>query len=140
MNDKSDECAQAGKYLCCLGDLEATGAFGVELEGAPNRREMVNAPPGSFDGPPQRFVVVRHGEELRAYVNSCPHMRLPLELFPNRFLDEAGEQLVCSTHGARFNVSDGECTRGPCRGDVLQAVELIVSGEKVYYDPSQFDI
>ena len=95
MSDKNNLSVHTGEYLCALNDLEATGAFGVERPDAPNRREMVNAPPGSFDGPPQRFVVVRFGEDLRAYVNSCPHMRLPLELFPNRFLDEAGEQLVC---------------------------------------------
>ena len=122
-----------------MSDLEATGAYGIERPDAPDRREMVNAPPGSFDGPPQRIVVVRDGNDVRAYVNSCPHMRLPLELFANRFLDEAREQLVCTTHGARFNVSDGECTRGPCRGDMLQPVKLIVSGEEIFFDPSQFD-
>ena len=131
--------AEKAEYLCSFSDLEATGAFGVERPDAPDRREMVNASPDSFEGPPQRFVVVRCGKELRAYVNSCPHMRLPLELFPHRFLDETGEQLVCSTHGARFNVSDGECTRGPCRGDVLQKVELIIEGNKIFFDPRQFD-
>ncbi len=138
MSDKKEN-GERGEYLCSLSDLEATGAFGIERPDAPHRREMVNAPPGSFDGPPQRFVVVRFGDALRAYVNSCPHMRLPLELFPNRFLDEAGEQLVCSTHGARFNVSDGECTSGPCRGDVLQPVELTVLDGKIFFDPTQFE-
>ena len=127
------------EFLCNLDDLEATGACGIERPDAPDRRELVNAPPGTFDGPPQRIVVVRSGQNIHAFVNSCPHMGLPLELFPNRFLDETGEQLVCSTHGARFNVSDGECTRGPCRGDVLRPVILEFSGEKVLFDPLQFD-
>ncbi|MCF6199865.1 MAG: Rieske 2Fe-2S domain-containing protein [Hyphomicrobiaceae bacterium] len=139
MNEKSNESAQAGEYLCAMSDLEATGAFGVERPDAPDRRTLVNAPPGSFEGPPQRIVVVHFGKDLRAYVNSCPHMRLPLELFPNRFLDEVGEQLVCSTHGARFNVSDGECTSGPCRGDVLRPVKTTVSDGKIFYDPAQFE-
>ena len=129
---------KTGEYLCSMSDLDATGAFGVERPDAPDRRALLDAPPGSFAGPPQRFVVVRFGEDLRTYVNSCPHMRLPLELFPNRFLDENGEQLVCSTHGARFNVSDGECTRGPCRGDVLRCVKITVSDGKIFFDPDQF--
>ena len=126
------------EYLCTMSDLEETGAFGIERPDAPDRREMINTRPDSLEGPPQRIVVVRFGEELRAYVNSCPHMRLPLELFPHRFLDEKGEQLVCSTHGARFNVSDGECTSGPCRGDMLRPVELIVQGQKIFFDPARF--
>ena len=79
-------------------------------------------PPGGFTG----LVLLRQGETLRAYVNACPHLGIPLEPLPDRFLDGTGRYLVCSTHGARFRVEDGFCTRGPCAGDWLEAVPVRV--------------
>ena len=58
-------------------------------------------------------------------------------LFAHNFLDETGQQLVCVTHGARFNVSDGVCTQGPCVGDKLRVVEIDVEGADVVLRPTQ---
>jgi nitrite reductase/ring-hydroxylating ferredoxin subunit len=102
--------------LCQLADLEATGAYGAEL-----------------DDPPFRIVVVRDGDEVRGYVNRCPHRSTPLEMFPNCFLDETGTELICATHGARFWVRDGACTFGPCTGVGLQPVRLKIDENGVFY-------
>ncbi|MFT8244233.1 Rieske (2Fe-2S) protein [Roseomonas sp. BN140053] len=59
---------------------------------------------------------------MLVYVNSCPHLGLPLEPLPDRFLDRSGTAVVCSTHGARFRVADGFCVSGPCTGDSLERV------------------
>ncbi|MEQ1863476.1 MAG: Rieske (2Fe-2S) protein [Micropepsaceae bacterium] len=69
-------------------------------------------------------VVVRKHGALRAYVNSCPHQLTPLETFPDRFLNEDGTLLVCSTHGARFRVEDGYCVSGPCQGKSLVSISF----------------
>jgi nitrite reductase/ring-hydroxylating ferredoxin subunit len=69
---------------------------------------------------------------VRGYVNACPHRGTPLEMFPDRFLDETRRQLVCSTHGARFRVEDGFCTLGPCRGSGLDPVAVEVRGDEVW--------
>ena len=71
-------------------------------------------------------VVVRKHGALRAYVNSCPHQLTPLDTFPDRFLNEDGTLLVCSTHGARFRVEDGYCVSGPCEGKSLTAIACTV--------------
>ena len=102
--------------LCKLGDLDATGAKGVTLGEWPQARE---------------FVVVRDGAAIRAYRNRCPHNSGTLETVPDRFFDAEREHLVCSTHGARFRVSDGMCIFGPCRGDELMAVAIQVVGDEV---------
>jgi len=68
------------------------------------------------------LVAVRRGGVVRVYVNACPHLGLPLESLPDRFLDAPGHHLVCTAHGARFKVEDGLCVSGPCRGDSLEAV------------------
>ncbi len=84
------------------------------------------APPGGFTG----LFVIRRGPGALAYVNSCPHIGLPLEPVPDRFLDRKREMIVCAAHGARFRIEDGECVSGPCIGEQLEAIELrIVDGE-----------
>ena len=72
------------------------------------------------------IVVVRHADDLRAYLNACPHQGTPLETFPDRFLNEDGSLFVCSTHGAHFRVGDGFCISGPCAGKSLQPITLAI--------------
>ncbi|MDB5411750.1 MAG: (2Fe-2S)-binding protein [Rubritepida sp.] len=84
------------------------------------------APAGGFTG----LFAVRRGERVLVYVNSCPHVGVPLDPAPNRFLDRKGEMIVCAAHGARFRVEDGECVSGPCFGEVLESVPVeLVDGE-----------
>jgi len=68
------------------------------------------------------ILVVHKDGVVCAYVNSCPHQGTPLETFPDKFLNEDGSLLVCSTHGARFRVENGYCVSGPCEGKSLPAV------------------
>jgi nitrite reductase/ring-hydroxylating ferredoxin subunit len=86
------------------------------------------APPGRFTG----LFAVRKGGEIRVYVNSCPHIGLPLEPLPDRFLDTRKQVIICSAHGARFRIEDGVCVTGPCIGEALEAVPVrVVDGQVV---------
>ncbi len=108
--------------LCRLADLDATGAKGVAV---PRREGRAG-----FD-----VVIVKDGADVRAYENSCPHLRMPLEILTDHFLDEAGENLVCRTHGARFAVRDGYCISGPCQGAWLKAIDIrIANGDILLAD------
>ena len=60
---------------------------------------------------------------FRGFVNKCPHLGLPLETFPDRFLNALGDALICSAHGALFDAT-GRCLAGPCKGDALIPLEL----------------
>jgi nitrite reductase/ring-hydroxylating ferredoxin subunit len=71
----------------------------------------------------EAFVVAHDGDYF-AYVNRCPHLGTPLDLWPNEFLSEDGRCLVCATHGAIYDPASGLCTAGPCVGDVLTALPL----------------
>ena len=73
---------------------------------------------------------VNHEGRPHAYVNSCPHVGTPLDLFPNEFLDEEGRLLVCSTHGALFEPDSGFCIGGPCAGDHLAPLPMRVEGDQ----------
>ena len=59
------------------------------------------------------MLAVRRGSEVRAYVNACPHVWLPLTFRGSRLLSADGERLVCSNHFAEFAVDDGRALSGP---------------------------
>ncbi len=80
------------------------------------------AAPGGFTG----LFAIRRGDRVFVYVNSCPHIGLPLDPAPDRFLDAKKTAIVCSAHGARFRIEDGACISGPCYGESLEAVPVRV--------------
>jgi nitrite reductase/ring-hydroxylating ferredoxin subunit len=75
--------------------------------------------------------VVNHDGEYHAYVNRCPHVGTPLDLWPNAFLAEDGRTFVCSTHGALFDPATGYSTAGPCAGDSLTRLPLRRDGDNI---------
>jgi nitrite reductase/ring-hydroxylating ferredoxin subunit len=73
-------------------------------------------------------VVVREGERVYGYVNSCPHTGTPLEWVENEFMSEDGGHIMCHTHGALFRIENGHCIAGPCIGDALRPLPVEVDG------------
>lgn len=65
---------------------------------------------------------VRRGGSVVICENACPHLRVPLNWAPDRFLDARGEHMVCGTHGASFRLADGVCLKGACAGAALTVV------------------
>ena len=102
--------------LCKISDIPDGGAKGIVIGSG---RDVLDV------------IVLRRGHKIFAYVNRCPHQGTPLETFPDRFLDQSGELLVCSTHGARFRVKDGKCVEGPCEGASLEPLRVKVSDGKI---------
>ena len=76
------------------------------------------AAPGGFTG----LFAIRRGDDVRVYVNSCPHIGASLDWVPGRFLSADGQRIICAIHGAEFSIDSGECTSGPCFGDRLESV------------------
>ncbi|MDE2450090.1 MAG: Rieske 2Fe-2S domain-containing protein [Gammaproteobacteria bacterium] len=104
------------RVVCRLSDLEEHGARGFTL--------------GAGDWPLRGFVV-RCGNEVRGYINRCPHAGHPLDLRPHRFLTPDRALILCSSHGALFEKDGGLCLAGPCAGERLRAVPLEVIGDVV---------
>jgi nitrite reductase/ring-hydroxylating ferredoxin subunit len=75
--------------------------------------------------------VFRGDDQWHAYVNRCPHVGTPLDLWPNEFLTEDGRFFVCSTHGALFDPATGACVAGPCAGDALTPLTVVHEGDVV---------
>jgi nitrite reductase/ring-hydroxylating ferredoxin subunit len=66
-----------------------------------------------------------------AYVNSCPHIGLPLDLKPGTMYNPDVGYFICSTHGALFGPDTGLCVGGPCAGRHLQSVAIVRDGTLV---------
>ena len=99
------------RVICRLTDIEDPGARGFVM--------------GTGDWPLRGFVV-RCGDEVRGYINHCPHAGHPLNLRPHKFLTPDGTLILCSSHGALFEKQTGYCVAGPCAGDTLRPVPLTV--------------
>jgi len=97
--------------LICPAAALAEGGKGVRFELAPGSG-LENA------------FAVRYDGEVRAYVNSCPHVGTELDWQPGEFFEATGLYLVCSTHGALFEPQSGLCVAGPCRGASLEPLPV----------------
>ena len=85
-----------------------------------------------IDGDAESLVLYRLGDEVRAWLNVCPHAGRRLDWAPGQFLKSKDGHLVCAAHGASFELDRGDCIAGPCRGDALRAVQVQVRDGEVW--------
>lgn len=78
------------------------------------------------DGDAVSLIVHRDGQQVRAWLNVCPHAGRRLDWAPGKFLKSREGHLVCAAHGASFELMKGDCVAGPCRGDALRVVVVEV--------------
>ena len=78
-----------------------------------------------LDGDAESLLIYRDATgDVRAFLNVCPHAGRRLDWAPGKFLRTKDGQLVCAAHGASFDLANGECTAGPCRGERLRGVDV----------------
>lgn len=97
--------------VCAVSELPEHGAKGQEVQWGERWIPL---------------IILRDGEGLRGYLNSCPHTGVRLEWRADDFFDAEGHHLQCTTHDARFRPEDGHCIAGPCRGQALVPARLEV--------------
>jgi len=103
--------------ICALDDIPDGDSAGFAIE---------------QDGQTVGLMAVRQGDEVFAYVNSCPHVGVPLDFTPGKFLDLSKTYIQCASHGATFRIETGECIGGPCAGKSLTPVTVHIKGSDVY--------
>jgi len=82
------------------------------------------------------MFAVKKDDQIFLYWNRCPHLGTPLECEEDKFLDPAGALIICSTHGALFQIEGGQCLAGPCKGKHLQAIPFIADNGMVMVEES----
>ena len=89
----------AGTTLCALADIPDPGSKDFRFR----------ADDRLFAG-----FVVRRGEAVFGYVDSCPHAGWPLAGFAGRYLTRENDLILCAGHAALFRIEDGAMVAGPC--------------------------
>ena len=105
-----------GTVLCPLDEIASPGARGFRYR----------ADDAVFAG-----FVVRRGETVVGYVDSCPHAGWPLAGPSGRHLTRENDLILCAGHGALFRIEDGLCLSGPCADDRLEAWAVEVANGAV---------
>jgi nitrite reductase/ring-hydroxylating ferredoxin subunit len=78
------------------------------------------------------LFIVRHQGKVVAYLNSCPHRKIPLQCLPNQFLDFDKQFIRCSNHAALFTIEHGLCISGPCNHQSLTRVKVEEYDDQIY--------
>jgi len=105
-------------YLCQKSELEEYQTRGFTVEVGDD----------SLD-----FFLLKQDDEVRAYLNFCPHLGIPLNWQPDEFMSLEGTHIQCSTHGALFQLEDGYCFSGPCRGESLIKLNVDINNDDEVY-------
>ena len=103
--------------LCRLEELEPIDSRGFELDESDHDH-------GIF--------IVRNGNTVVAYQNSCPHDLTPLNWSPDVFLSYDKEYIQCANHGALFEIHDGRCIYGPCNGQALERLSIEIEDNIIF--------
>jgi len=109
------DTATSPRRLCRLDDMPDGEAIALDVL-LPEGEESV--------------ILLRQGGQVNAWLNICPHAGRRLDWAPGKFLISKG-MLVCAAHGASFNVDNGECIGGPCKGESLRGVQVHVEQGEV---------
>lgn len=112
---------EVAKPLAMFDGLPDGGLWEVETE---------------VDGVAESLILYRDGDHVRAWLNICPHAGRRLDWAPGKFLMSKDGLLVCAAHGASFELREGVCVGGPCRGDALRGVAVEVADGRVWLSSS----
>ena len=86
-----------------------------------------------YDGRLTPAFAVRYGGVVHAYLNRCGHVAMELDWQEGVFFDLGGHDLLCSTHGARYDPRSGRCLGGPCKGTPLVRLRTEERQGRVYF-------
>lgn len=106
----------SGTLLARLHDIANPGALVVKL-GAEDQWGAV--------------LLTRSGSKVAAFHNRCPHAGYPLQHADGRVRVQQGRYVVCGAHGASYEMKTGACAGGPCNGDALTRIAIVVAGDEI---------
>jgi len=79
-------------------------------------------------------LLVRHAGTLYGWRDACPHHGgSPMAWRKDAYLNHDRNRIVCAAHGAQFDMATGVCVLGPCLGQSLDPVMLVITEEQHIY-------
>jgi nitrite reductase/ring-hydroxylating ferredoxin subunit len=102
--------------ICQTGEIEDAQVSGFVLM----------RPDENGQAKPWPILVTRKGNRFFGYENACPHQGSRLDTVPGQLLDEDGNFITCGKHHAQFDLDTGHCFIGPCQGQRLAPLNLVI--------------
>ena len=105
-----------GDVIARFADLPENGALAIDFAEGEARFSLI--------------VALSNGV-VHGFENVCPHAHYPLERPDGRVPTQEGRFLICTAHGASFDVETGRCVGGPAAGKGLKPVPLRREGDQI---------
>lgn len=86
----------------------------------------------------EEAILVRTEDGVVCWLNYCQHFT-HVRLDKGSGAEMRHGEIVCTDHGAMFDVESGTCTHGPCEGAVLTEVAVTVEDGSVYLSDDRFE-
>jgi nitrite reductase/ring-hydroxylating ferredoxin subunit len=114
-----------GRRICSLTEIpdDSTFLFTVQDVDTETEREA---------------ILVRHDGDIMGWLNYCQHFT-HINLDKGSGAELRNGEIVCTNHGAYFQTDTGTCTFGPCKGAVLNEIDVGVVGEDVFVTDEDYD-
>lgn len=105
------------------------GAVLGRLQNLEDGQALMRVWEGSLPDPadkPFRYLLLRSGDCVRAYVNRCAHFGVPLAQKQEQLMFKPHTSITCNVHYARYDWNDGHCLGGDCDGEGLLPIPVVV--------------
>jgi nitrite reductase/ring-hydroxylating ferredoxin subunit len=80
------------------------------------------------------IFLIRRGGAVHGWQNACPHLNgARMNWKKDAFLNGDGSRIMCSAHGALFDIETGLCEIGPCVGKRLKPAGIELRDGDVFY-------
>ena len=114
-----------------LANAPAPGALLGQLQNLVDgeARMLECSGPWAATDPPFRYLLLRSGATVHAYVNRCAHFGVPLAQKQEHLLFQAHTSLTCNVHYARYDWSSGRCLGGDCDGEGLLPIPVALDAQ-----------
>ena len=83
-------------------------------------------------------ILTRSNGDITGWLNYCQHLT-HIRLDKGSGGEMRDDEIVCTNHGAMFEVDSGQCTFGPCDGAYLESVGVTADNGGVYLTDPEYE-
>jgi nitrite reductase/ring-hydroxylating ferredoxin subunit len=101
-------------------------------------RDVDGETPPDETGDRREAILLREDGDVAGWLNYCQHFT-HIRLDKGSGAERRDGEVLCTNHGAMFDVESGLCTHGPCEGAYLEGLEVRADDGTVYLTDDRFE-
>ena len=90
------------------------------------------------NGHHREAILLHEDDDVVGWLNYCQHFT-HIRLDKGSGAERRNGEVLCTNHGAMFDVESGLCTHGPCEGAYLEGIEVSAENGTVYLTDDRFE-